>query len=105
MADRRLAENLPIGKARVTTLQVNSITFDKTQYKPGDTITVTVNYQGPTSFTFTGTVQNLDNGSSVTGTGTFNVAALSASGSDTGNRTWTVKSDDHVSTAVLTATA
>lgn len=90
---------------------VNSITFDKTAYNPGETITATVDYTPGTSetaFTFTGVVKDTVSGQEGQGTGSFNVQVTDlcdASGSDTGSRVWTVESDDHTGAAVLTATA
>lgn len=60
---------------------IQQIVFDKTSYLPGDLITATVNYTACCS-------------------GPFSTAAQ-----DSGGRTWTLLSDDGISTAILTATA
>lgn len=60
---------------------ITSITFDKTSYSAGATITATVNYTACC-------------------TNRMNVEIV-----DTGNRTWTVSSNDHHTQAIVTATA
>lgn len=91
---------------------VQTIAFDKPSYSPGATITATITYAGtnvtPVGFTFTGTATDSVTGEKGSASGTFNVDKknrLAASGADSEGRTWTVKSDDGVGQAVLTAVA
>jgi hypothetical protein len=80
-------------------LSIKYIKFDKPSYHPGDIITATVDYIGAlvtATFTASGGVIG-------TVSGTFAVLP-SWTESDTGNRTWTLKSDNG-SQAVFTAIA
>ena len=90
---------------------VTSVTFDKTAYAPGDTITATVHYTpgaSDSTVSFTGTATDQSNGQTGTMEGTFTVQindATTVSVSDTGSRTWTKVSDDGAGVAVFTAKA
>jgi ribosomal protein L19 len=89
---------------------ITSISFDKTTYLPGDTITATVNYTQGTSDsiqTLTGTVTDSTTGRTGTLQQTFTVQVkdtTTVSVTDSGNRTWT-KASDTGSVAKFTATA
>lgn len=89
---------------------ITSISFDKTSYTPGQTVTATVTYvpgTAPKSFTFTGTVTDTATNAQGTATGTFSVNepdATTVSATDSGNRTWT-KASDTGSVATFTAVA
>lgn len=98
---------------------VNSITFDKTAYAPGDTVTTTIGYTPDTpsvaSQTFTVTANVMDASGAVVATNTapFSVNTAQAgdtvSLSDDGSHTWaegatTVEADGSLSVP-FTATA
>lgn len=89
---------------------ITSITFDKTSYNPGDTITATVNYGSGTSGQtqqLTGTATDAATGQTGTLTVNFTVNesdSTSVSVKDTGGRVWT-KVSDAAGVAKFTATA
>ena len=92
---------------------ISAITFDKTSYLPGDTITATVHYAVTNvhgvSYTLTGTVTDNVTGeaNSLNATfsvGTPNAASAAVSGGESG-QAWTRVSDDGKSAAVFTAKA
>lgn len=95
---------------------IDTMTFDKDAYLPGDEITLTVTYTpdspGVTPQAFTATETISDAGGTVVATNSapFVVNQVEPSGdhldtpTDTGNRAWTRVSDDG-STGVFTATA
>lgn len=98
---------------------VNSITFDKPAYAPGDTVTATVDYTpdtpSVTSQTFTVTANVMDAAGAVVATNTAPFAVNSSQAGDTvslsddGNHTWaegatTVEADGSLSVP-FTATA
>ena len=78
---------------------IGSITFDKSSYNPGDTITATIDYTpGTTAKTQTLTGTAIDSVSGLTGTltQTFTINqpdATSLTVTDSGARTWTKQSD------------
>ncbi len=93
---------------------VLGIAFDKPSYAPGDLITATVTYRNPNppgGYLVTAVATDLVTGETGSGAGTFAVtgsaAASPVSATLAGGRSgpWTKVSDDHVSTAVFTATA
>jgi hypothetical protein len=91
---------------------ISAITFNQSSYTIGQTITATVTYSGtnisPADFTFTGTVTDATTAAIGTLTAQFVMNKpnkLSASASDSGNRTWIKVSDNGSTTAVFTATA
>jgi hypothetical protein len=77
---------------------ITSITFDKSSYLSGQVITATVTGVFSSTFTMTGT---LSDGSTVTAPFTVDDALTV---SDTGNRVWTLVSNNET-VAVYTATA
>lgn len=87
---------------------ITSISFDQPSYTPGQTITATVTYtsgMAPAVQEFTGTATA--GAQEGTLTVAFEVMApqpTTVTAADTGNRTWTQKSDTGT-VAVLTATA
>lgn len=81
---------------------VTSLTFDKPAYTPGQLITATIAYDADLVFQATGTgIDIAGQQASLSGSFTVHGKALI---SDSGNRTWTLVSDDGA-TAVFTATA
>lgn len=89
---------------------VSSVTFDKSVYNVGETITVTIDFSGGSSDqTVTVTVMVKDDitGETVTMTASFTVVDPDASTvtvSDSGNRTWTPVSNSN-GVAVFTTIA
>jgi hypothetical protein len=89
---------------------VNSVTFDKTAYNPGDTIHATVTFtpgSSGQSFSLTGTATDSATGQAGSLTVNFVVAepdATTVTVADTGNRTWSLASQA-AGSAVFTATA
>jgi hypothetical protein len=77
---------------------ITGITFDKTSYTPGQTITATITGTFSEVFTLTGT---LSDGSQATSNFTIDDVLTV---SDNGGRTWTLVSNNET-TAVYTATA
>lgn len=91
------------------------VTFDKSVYNPGDTITASIAWQSgeqveSQGFTLTVTVQN-QNSESVTATATFSVNTsapgdtFSVQATDDGNRTWNVSMGADGVSATATTTA
>ena len=102
---------------------VTSVTFDKTAYNVGDTITATILYtvpnthassSSPVTFTLNASVKDRVTSETGSGTGTFavnsstglvaNLADASVSGGQP-SQVWTLVSDDHAGRAVFTAKA
>lgn len=90
------------------TAPTGSVTFDKSSYKPGETMTATVSYVDADTKSGTATFNLTDSqGNTTPATATFNVAdpvsVAAASGND---RTWTkVAGSDTGASVKFTATA
>jgi hypothetical protein len=91
---------------------IDSVVFDAPSYAPGAPVHVTLKYHGSNNhsvaFTFTGEVIDTATGETGFGSGMASVSfenPLNASGTDSALRTYTVVSDNHKDTAVLTTVA
>lgn len=90
---------------------ISAVTFDKSVYNVGDTITVTVEFAAGSSnenVTVTVTVTDSVTNETASMTATLTVTDPDASTvavSDTGNRVWTPVPSQPAGTAVFTATA
>ena len=91
------------------------ISFDKSVYAPGDTITATVNWQSgevvqTATFSLSVTVSNQNN-EEVSASATFQVATnpatdtFTVTATDDGNRTWNVENGADGVSATITTTA
>lgn len=94
---------------------IQSVTFDKSSYTPGMTVTVTVKYTAGTSVQTindvgTATITDTESNEEVTATGNLTIEATvtdpsTPTFSDTGNHTWTLSSESTPGTAIFTTTA
>ena len=94
---------------------IDSLTFDKPAYNPGDAVSLTVDYTPdtpsvvPKTFTVTASITNAGGTVVATNSGPFTVNEPQASGdavsaTDDGSRVWT-RASDTGAVAVLTTTA
>lgn len=90
------------------TAPTGSVTFDKTSYAPGETITATVSYQDADTKTGTAKFDLTDSqGNKTPATATFSVAdPVSVASDPTNDRAWTkLANSDNGSSVKFTATA